>query len=60
MNKNVYKEMSDMLTKFRKEHNITVVTATQIPRPRAHHVYHTRVPHDGPDIIFIDHMNKIR
>ena len=53
------KRMMDMLTRLRKEHKITIMTATQIPRPKTY-FHHTLPKSTGPDVIFIDHMNLIR
>jgi len=53
------KGMMDMLTRLRKEHKITIMTSTQIPRVKPH-LHHTLPNSTGPDVIFIDHMNLIR
>lgn len=52
--------LQKMLSKLIKDNNITFVTATQPAKLHLHHVKTLRFPHDGPDIVIIDYMNKFR
>lgn len=50
----------ERLKRMAKKYNVTIMTATQIPRPNSNSVPTVRKLHSGSNVVIVDHTSLIK